>query len=423
MVYQVPNFLMGQAANVDFSPVQNALAQWNKNRQFNAKLEQDQAQFQATNALARAHLGIAQRSADRADQMTPLQMDLLRAQVQEAQAGLGTAPLRRDLLGAQAELARAQAKAAGTKDAFQELILRGFGGGSNALAPQPQPAPQPGPTFQPQSFDSGVTATDPMLIPTQASPTPSQAPQAQPDLVDIPGIGRMPRERARALGMAAAAAGKGDLGKLIMDEVDKDKLAKEARTEVDKKEERATDSLLRLRNIRSSFDPDLLTYGTQAKMRIAEIQAKAGKLDKATEEKLYKFATFRRDAAAHFNAVLKDNSGATVTEQEMKRNGVELPNAGSGMFDGDDPVTFQAKLDRGEEIIALGIARTRHLRQNGFTGSLDAAAKQMPIERMRDLINQRAKQIESELRQANPGMPQPIIDRQRNLKIKQEFGI
>lgn len=65
MVYQVPNFLMGQAANVDFSPVQNALAQWNKNLQFNAKQAQDQEQFQATNALARAQYGIQREAADR----------------------------------------------------------------------------------------------------------------------------------------------------------------------------------------------------------------------------------------------------------------------------------------------------------------------------------------------------------------------
>ena len=231
--------------------------------------------------------------------------------------------------------------------------------------------------------------------------------------------GRVTRQLAEQMRLALAK----DKGEVIKEAIGKTDLGKEARNEIDKKEEKATDGLLRVRNIRASFDPDYLNYGTQAKMRIAEIQAKAGKLDPATQEKLYKFATFRRDAANNINSAIKDNSGATVTDQELRRNMVELPNAGSGMFDGDDPVTFRAKLDRAEQVLALGIARTRYLRQNGFTGPVDAAAREVPIEKMRELINGRARQIEGEISRANPQMTKPMVDRQVDLMVKKEFGI
>lgn len=65
MAYTVPNFLMGQSVQADFSPIQNALAQYHKNQQFNAKLEQDQNQFSAQNALARGQFDLQRQAAER----------------------------------------------------------------------------------------------------------------------------------------------------------------------------------------------------------------------------------------------------------------------------------------------------------------------------------------------------------------------
>ena len=68
MAYVVPNFLMGAAANADFSPVQNALAKYQQAQQFNAsnalardKLAEDARQFNTTNALAQSRFGEDQR--------------------------------------------------------------------------------------------------------------------------------------------------------------------------------------------------------------------------------------------------------------------------------------------------------------------------------------------------------------------------
>lgn len=457
MAYVVPNFLMGQSVQGDFSPIQNALAQYQKAQQFNAKLDQDQSQFEATNALARGRFGMEKARFDE-EQARRAQWDAQFANGNPEWtrslpagtadilrlSGAGAAPqalnmlaqqpdlqLRRASLAEQIEQRRADAahkaqmyplqvkeldlktRALEQKDPEREFLSNIFGSIQRGAQPQPQ-GPQPGaPMLQPQSFEGGGDA---QLIQTQAGNGPA-APQ--PDMVDVPGVGRMTKQQAEALRFALAK----DRGAVMKDALDADKLGKEARNEIDKKEEKATDGLLRIRNVRASFDPSFLSYGTQAKMKLAEVQAKAGKLDRATQEQLYRFATFRRDAAENINSAIKDNSGATVTDQELRRNLLALPNAGTGIFDGDDPVTFQAKIDRAEETLALGIARTRYLRQRGFTGNVDAAAKQLPIESMRGMINQRAKQIEGELMRANPGMAKPILDQQVTKAIKQEFGI
>ena len=461
MVYQVPNFLMGQTVGADFSPIQNALAQYQKAQQFNANLSENARQFDASNALARGRFGMEQARFDD-EQARRAQWD---AQFSNGNpewtkslpagtadilrlSGAGAAPqalnmlaqqpdlqLRRASLAEQIAQRRAEqqhrqvmypmqekelqlkVQASQQKDPEREFLSNIFSNLQRGGQGQAPAGPQPGaPMLQPQSFDGG--GSDPNLIRTQVGDGPSPAPQ-QVEMVDVPGVGRVTKQQAEGLRFALAK----DRGAVLKDAIDADKLSKEARNEIDKKEEKATDGLLRIRNVRSSFDPSFLSYGTQAKMRLAEVQAKAGKLDKATQEQLYRFATFRRDAAENINSAIKDNSGATVTEQELKRNLLALPNPGTGIFDGDDPVTFQAKIDRAEETIALGIARTRYLRQNGFTGSVDAASKQIPIESMRGLINRRAQQVEREIMQANPGMAKPIIDQQVTKAIKKEFGI
>ena len=459
----IPEFTMGNAA-VDFSPITNALARWQQSRQQDRVFSEGQRQFNATNALAQGRFGMEKAQFDEAqarlaewkrlnpEGATPAWAGTLPPGVADLArvAGPSAAPnimnmlanqpdiaLRREMLGEQiaarqqqsAQHAQtfplevkkldAQVRAMDQKDPEREFMSNLYRKMQDEQQRQGQPQ-QPQSGFLPQSFNGGpgMPGGDPNLVLTQgAGQQPKAAPQQE--MVDVPGVGRVSRQLAEQMRLALAK----DKGEVLKEAIGKTDLDKSARSEIDKKEEKATDGLLRLRNIRASFDPDFLTYGTQVKMRAAEIAAKAGKLDAGTQEKLYRFATFRRDAANNFNAILKDNSGATVTEQEMRRNGVDIPNAGSGIFDGDDPVTFQAKLDRGEQVIALGIARTRYLRQNGFTGPIDAAAREVPIEKMREIINGRARQIETELRKANPQMQKPIVDRQVDLMVKKEFGI
>lgn len=292
-------------------------------------------------------------------------------------------------------------------------------GGAPAAAPQGTPTPR----VQPQSNDVPAPG-DPLLIPTQTA-APTSGPQAQaapPTTVNTP-MGPMTEDQARQLGFGLAMAGKGDAGKMINEQADRDKLAQTARNELDKTQIERLEALQNVRTIRSSFNPRYLEWGTQGRMAWNQLASKAGKLSPEQRADLYQFVTFRADAARYINVAIKNASGATVTEQELRRNLAELPNAGSGVFDGDDPVTFKAKLDRAEDVLMLGLARANYLRAQGFKGDVAAAAKQVPLEAMSRILKDRAAQIGAEIKAANPNIDPTELRMQTEQRVRREMGI
>jgi hypothetical protein len=73
---------------LDFSPINNVLAQWQKRQQFDAQqdlaredMAQKDKQWGASNALAQAQLGLQKRTADRADALHPLDKRYKQAQI------------------------------------------------------------------------------------------------------------------------------------------------------------------------------------------------------------------------------------------------------------------------------------------------------------------------------------------------------
>jgi hypothetical protein len=63
------------------------------------------------------------------------------------------------------------------------------------------------------------------------------------------------------------------------------------------------------------------------------------------------------------------------------------------------------------------------LREKGFTGDVNKMAEIMPLETMRQRINERAGVIEQEIKQQNPSINKRVLDREVDLRVKKEFGI
>jgi hypothetical protein len=330
----------------------------------------------------------------------------------------------------------ARAAKARTKDemdsALAGLIRSAMPQQSSGGASQPGQGP-----IRPQSFEGGgvpqsgvqpvvngdMPLTDPNVIRTQTTAAGSQP--EQPQMVDTP-LGPMSQEQARKLGLGLMLGGKGDAGKFFVDEANKGQLAVAARNKLDADFIDSSASYQRLRDIQSSLDPKYLEWSTRINMWGKSLAAKAGNLNPKDQEELYKYSTFRRDAASNLNLLVKERSGGAVTPQEFQRQGVEIPNAGNGVFDGDDPVTFKAKLDRAYEVVALGMARNAWLRKSDPTNagkSVAELSRMMPIERMRAMINARAQNIEAEVARENPGLHKSFIDREVDRRVKAEFGI
>ncbi len=295
--------------------------------------------------------------------------------------------------------------------------------GSNALMAPQQQQPRGNALMAPQSRDPNFILTQGGGVSSPAAPPPP--PSAPPETYQT-GLGPMTRDRAERLGMGFALAGKGDAGKMLMDSVNRGEMGKEGRNKLDTDLIDTAQRYHRLRAIQSSMKPEYLEIPTRLGMQWKGIKAKFGSLPKNEQGELYKYATFRRDAAQELNELVKERSGGAVTPQEFVRQGVELPNAGNGILDGDDPVTFQAKFDRAYEVVALGMARNAYLRKaDGRNAAATTAelARMMPVERFREQVNQRAKQLEGLVQQQNPELPKPIVNQEVDRLIKQEFGI
>lgn len=119
--------------------------------------------------------------------------------------------------------------------------------------------------------------------------------------------------------------------------------------------------------------------------------------------------------------MLKDLSGTAVTENEMQRQLLDLPNPGKGITDGDSPPDFEAKLNGAIKFQRSAIARARYLRSQGFTGKPWEAG--IALEDVPGLIDKRGAEIENQLKQANPNADPMAIQKATRNAIKQEFGI
>jgi hypothetical protein len=436
--------MVNNAFTIDFSPINNALAGYQKQRNSERDFAENQRQFDAQNYLAKERLGIARQAAGREAEAAPLKMDLLRAQIEAARRSGATeaqlAPLKVEMMRAQKGLYEAQAHAARQKDELNGAIA---GMLKSALPTQPgeapPPAPSPGaPTYQPQSFSGGpppvnylspnapppgpqgAAGGDPLLIPTQAGGPAAPPMPAQPQggsMVNTP-VGPMTIERARQMGFALGLAGKGDAGKMFVDAANADRMEKTARNEVEKDLVGLTGTIGRLESIERRFDPKFLNIPQRAGMAWAGLQDKFGSLPEDQKADLARYTKFRQTSVQNAALYVKYLSGVAVSEPEFARIMKTLPNAGTGIFDGDSPTEFQAKMKESVTQAKMAYARAMYLRSRGFAGKPWEAG--IALDDMGDIIRQRGAELQQQLQ----GRVAP--DRMRSTvrqRLKQEFGI
>ncbi len=136
---------------------------------------------------------------------------------------------------------------------------------------------------------------------------------------------------------------------------------------------------------------------------------------------LTQYSQFRQAAWHNLNRVLKDLSGTAVTGNELERQLNDLPNPGSGIFDGDSPTQFEAKMNGATAYVSSAIARSRYLRNQGFQGKPWDAG--VAVEDMPAIINQRGAQIEQQIRQTVPKATPMQLQQAVQNRLHQEFGI
>jgi hypothetical protein len=161
---------------------------------------------------------------------------------------------------------------------------------------------------------------------------------------------------------------------------------------------------------------------------LAKIDPKKVNPEQAKE--LTEFARDRRRAVENLNLTIKDITGAAMSLPEAQRIRLQVPDPGTGIFDGDDPITYRSKLNDSVDQTRLALARRSWLKKNNpqllnqlAQRRMEGVENVMPLDRMRDVMKDRQREIYEEFKQRSPGATReqllPFVGQQ----MKQEFGI
>ena len=278
-----------------------------------------------------------------------------------------------------------------------------------ALSPSPA---APGPRLMPQSFDGGQPQGDPNLV--RVSEAPKAPQQAAPEpMVTLPGGRQVPLSVAEAIQMQAARNKNEPLVNLIRESIGK--VPKALQDDVDKMKMQSIDQIGRLEGIKQRFKPEWQTWETSLKQRGLNIadsfEVLRDKIPENERKTMTDYASFKMEAVDNLNRYIKEMTGAAMSEAEANRLRQAMPDP-----EKDSPTQFRAKLENSIRLSKLTHARYVAIGKYGVN-------KYTPVDAIPDIINQRAGQIEQQLRQQNPQAAQPLVDKAVKDALKQEFGI
>ena len=129
----------------------------------------------------------------------------------------------------------------------------------------------------------------------------------------------------------------------------------------------------RIASIAADFKPEYQTLGTRFAnvWRSGKAKLDPSSLGAGERKSLADYASFRSKSIGNVNRLLNELSGAAVSPQEAERLKAEVPNPGTGWFDGDDPVTFQAKMERIMSDSNAALARYRYYQSVGIPNNIE----------------------------------------------------
>lgn len=166
-------------------------------------------------------------------------------------------------------------------------------------------------------------------------------------------------------------------------------MERKTRGDIEKKLLGAREGLSRLRGIAAKFKPEYQEIPTRLGVAWTGLKARFGQGDISSEDRksLTEFADYRRDAISNINLYIKEITGAQMSEAEADRLRLAVPDPGEGIFGGDDPITFQAKLDSIVKDLEKATARYEHYLRQGLTDP-EEMARESPLDAMRTAINE-----------------------------------
>ena len=160
------------------------------------------------------------------------------------------------------------------------------------------------------------------------------------------------------------------------------------------------EQLKRMEMIQSAFKPEYQELGTRFAREWTGLKAWAG-MDVSKEEKgkLTEFKGFQRKAIENINLYIKEITGAQMSEKEATRLRLSQPDPGEQWYQGDDPITFKAKMDDVIKFAGASVARYDKYRSEGLS---DTDIKQLAKDDMLEPLENFMQPQESEAEIPSP---------------------
>lgn len=184
-----------------------------------------------------------------------------------------------------------------------------------------------------------------------------------------------------------------------------------------------TRNLMQLDTIANQTRPEFQRF--QDKVGFMALKAKDSTTGLTNKEKqdLTEYTTYRRNTFNTLNEYIKSITGAAMSEAEANRIRKSMPDPGDGLFGGDSPTEFKAKLDDALKQTKMAVARLSYIKRNGMSLEDGKGNATVPLERMPTLINERGKEIETQLKATQPGVNDQALQRAVRRQLAVEFGL
>jgi hypothetical protein len=191
-------------------------------------------------------------------------------------------------------------------------------------------------------------------------------------------------------------------------------LSKPTKTKLEEELLTTGNAASRLAQIQSTFRPEYLNIKFRGQQEWASLKDKFVNLDPKEKTVLQAYSVYRQNSTNNLNQTIKDLTGSAMGVDEAKRIIAGAPSAGTGVFDGDSPSTFEAKLNNQIKSIQYALARKQYSLKRGLNWEAT------PLEKMPDIVNQRGKEIAEQFK-LNPQNQKDLNTINRQLAA--EFGV
>jgi hypothetical protein len=128
------------------------------------------------------------------------------------------------------------------------------------------------------------------------------------------------------------------------------------------------EQLARMKTIQAEYKPEYQEIGSRLSNAWTGIKAKMGKdIPKDDARKLTEWKKFQRKSIENINLYIKELTGAQMSEKEADRLRLAQPDPGENWWQGDDPITFKAKMDDIIKSARAAVARFEYYKAKGLS--------------------------------------------------------